>query len=184
LIERHGRFAFRGLRCPAQRDDAVAEAVALAWRWFARLAARGQDPSAFPSALATFAARAVHDGRRVCGRESDKDALSPRARQRRGFAVGKLPDLGTLEGNPWQEALHDNTQTGPADQAAFRLDFPVWLRTRTERDRRVIADLMLGERTKDVGAKYGLSAGRISQLRRELCNDWRRFHGEPAGADA
>jgi hypothetical protein len=197
LIERHGRFAFRGLRCPAQRDDAVADTVALAWRWFARLVARGKDPSAFPSALATFAARAVYDGRRVCGRESDQDALSPRARRRRGFAVQRLPastarphderygaPCGQRHQDEWEEALADNTRTPPDEQAAFRLDFPAWLLTHTDRNRRVIGDLMRGERTKEVGEKYGLTPGRISQLRRELMNDWRRFRGEAGGADA
>jgi len=42
----------------------------------------------------------------------------------------------------------------------------------------VIADLMLGERTLDVADKFGMSAGRVSQLRREFMADWRRFIGE------
>jgi hypothetical protein len=32
-IERHARICFRHLGCPQGRDDAVAETVALAWRW-------------------------------------------------------------------------------------------------------------------------------------------------------
>ena len=56
---------------------------------------------------------------------------------------------------------------GPS-QAAFRLDFPAWLTTRTERDRRLAEDLMTGERTSDVSTKFGLTQGRISQLRRDF----------------
>jgi hypothetical protein len=37
---------------------------------------------------------------------------------------------------------------------------------------RVLDDLMLGERTLDVAGKHGLSPGRVSQLRRELHDDW------------
>jgi hypothetical protein len=61
------------------------------------------------------------------------------------------------------------------DQVCFRLDFPVWRLSRTERDRRVIDDLMMGERTLDVSKKHGLSPGRISQLRRDFQNDWLTF---------
>ncbi len=43
-------------------------------------------------------------------------------------------------------------------------------------------DLMAGERTLDVANRFGLSAGRVSQKRREFHDDWRRFHGEPTSA--
>ena len=46
-------------------------------------------------------------------------------------------------------------------------------------DRLVLDDLMLGERTLDVAGKYGLSPGRVSQLRREFLLDWRRYCDEP-----
>jgi hypothetical protein len=64
------------------------------------------------------------------------------------------------------------------DQVSFRLDFPAWLQTRTDRDRRMVEDLLAGECTGDVAARYGLTAGRVSQLRREFHDDWERFHGE------
>jgi hypothetical protein len=64
----------------------------------------------------------------------------------------------------------------------FRIDFPAWRASRTERDRRILDDLMLGERTLDVAAKYGLSPGRVSQLRREPHDDWERFCAEPPQA--
>jgi len=44
----------------------------------------------------------------------------------------------------------------------------------------VIEDLMTGERTQDVSRKFGLTAGRISQLRRDFMEDWRRFCADPA----
>ena len=65
-------------------------------------------------------------------------------------------------------------------QVSFRLDFPAWLLTRTDRDRRVVEDLMLGERTLDVARKFGLSPARISQLRREFKQDWQLFCADPA----
>jgi hypothetical protein len=40
--------------------------------------------------------------------------------------------------------------------------------------------LMKGERTQDVASTYGLTAGRISQLRRDFHDDWCRFCDDPA----
>ena len=57
-IELHGRVSFRHLRCTGLRDDAVAEVVALAWKWHLQLAERGKDSTQFPGALAIYAARA------------------------------------------------------------------------------------------------------------------------------
>ena len=99
-IELHGRISFRHLRCADLRADAVAEMVGLAWKWHLRLAERGKDATQFPSTLATFAARAVKTGRRVCGCERSRDVLSPTAQQRHHFAVECLPDFSTLSGGP------------------------------------------------------------------------------------
>jgi hypothetical protein len=177
-IERHGRIYFRHLRCPHRKEEALQEMRALAWRWFLRLVRRGKDPADFPSVLASFAARAVHNGRRVCGHEKPRDVLSPRAQRRHGFTVDKLPDISTLAGTLYDEALHDNTRTPPPEQAAFRCDFPAWCRTLTQRDRQIIDDLMVGGRTLDIATKYGVSPARISQMRREYQADWSRFCGD------
>src|SRR5262245_4555184 len=107
-IELHGRICFRFVRCPHRRADAVSEVVALAWKWHLRLAERGKDATQFPSALATFAARAVRAGRRLCGRERARDMLSPSARRQHHIKVERLPDFGTLGGNTLEEALVDN----------------------------------------------------------------------------
>src|SRR5207302_412491 len=137
--------------------------------------------SRFAATFAALAARHVNYGRRLCGQERAKDCLSPVAQTRQGFAVGKLLDFETLSGNPLTEALHDNTRSPVPDQVAFRLDFPAWLNTLSERDKRVVEDLMLGERTLDVACKHGLSPGRVSQLRREFLEGWRLFCGESPG---
>jgi hypothetical protein len=156
--------------------------VALSWLWCMRLAERGKDVRRFPSALAAFAARAVHAGRRLCGQQKSKDVLSPVAQRRHNFTTSPLPDGSSLGGNVFDEALQDNTQTPVADQVCFRCDFPRWVRTYGDRDRRVIADLMRGERTTDVSNKYGLSPGRVSQMRRQFLRDWERFCEPPETA--
>jgi hypothetical protein len=175
-IEEHGRVYFRHVRCRATRDEALAEMRGLCWQWFVRLQRRGKDVSQFVSALATYAARAVRGGRRVCGQERAKDALSPAAARRHGFAVGKLPECSSLAGSPLEEALRDNTHSDVPDQVAFRLDFPAWRRRHGARDRRLIDLLTAGERALDISRAFGLSPARVSQKRRRFLHDWERFH--------
>jgi hypothetical protein len=180
-IEAHARIAFRHLRCPGRRDDAVAETVAVAWQWFARLAEQDRDASEFPTALATFAARHVRSGRGLCGQQPSQDALSPLAQARHGFVTQPLPACATSSAETLAlEALIDNTVTPPPDQAAFRLDFPRWLESLGQRKRQLARDLMTGERTGEVAARHGLSQGRVSQIRREFHVAWQQFCGEPA----
>jgi hypothetical protein len=196
-VERHARVVFRHFRCPDRKEDAVCECIAVAWRWFLRLVKQGKDPAEFPSTLATFAARAVRCGRRLGRMERPKDVLSPRAQQLHGFQVESLPlstrnthenlysvPHGQQRQDAFEERLRDNTITPVPEQVSFRLDFPAWLKTRSERDRRVVQDLMAGERTQDVAARHGLTAGRISQLRREFLQDWRRFTEDSDGPQA
>jgi hypothetical protein len=180
-IELHGRVYFCGLKCPHQREEAVAEMVALCWQWYVRLAERGRDAGLFVSALAAYAARAVRAGRRLCGQERAKDVLSPLAQRRHGFAVQGLPayDCGAAD-HAALDALRDNTRTPPPEQTAFRLDFPAWRATLADRDRRLMHDLMVGERTADVARKYGMTPGRVSQKRRQFMQDWQRFCEPPA----
>jgi hypothetical protein len=173
-IQLHGHISFRH-RKPDKREEAIAEMIALAWKWFVRLAQRGKDATAWPMALARYAALAVHNGRRLCGREKSNDVLSPLAQQAHQFTVVALAEGSSLSGTRFDEALRDNTQTPVPDQVSFRIDFPAWWLSRSDRDRRVIDDLMLGERTMDVAERYGLTAARISQLRRDFHEDWTRF---------
>jgi hypothetical protein len=181
-IERHARVHFRDVHCRDRREDLTQETIALAWRWFLRLIQRDKDPRRFPSIFASLAALAVRSGRRLCGQEKAKDALSSLAQQCHGFTLSSIPDGSTLSGSVFDEALRDNTQTPPEDQVAFRIDFPAWRASRCERDRRLIDDLLLGERTQDVAQRHGLTSGRVSQLRREFCDDWQTFCGEPTSA--
>jgi hypothetical protein len=174
-LTRYARLYFRDRQCPHGRADAIAEAVALAWRWYLRLAARGKDPATAAAGLIVFAARAVACGRRLCGKAKRKDALS-RSRGIEQHQVANRSGPGTTRPPGFLvEALADNTRSPVPDQVVFRLDFPTWCRTRTQRERRMIAALMAGERPLDVARKYGLTAARISQLRREFRADWEKF---------
>jgi len=171
----HAKIYFRHMVCNDSRENAIAEVVALTWMWFARLVQKGKQPELFASVLAAYATRAVRSGRRLCGQEKSRDVLSPLAQACRSFTVSPLPEGSSLDGNTFDEALIDNTQTAVPDQVAFRVDFPAWLSTRTDRDRAIIGELMAGERTLEVSQKFQVSQPRISQLRRDYLEDWDAF---------
>jgi hypothetical protein len=172
-IEVHAQISFRSVRCHHQRDDAISETVALCYHWFTRLRARGKKPELFPSVLAIYAVRAVKSGRRLCGQERAKDALSPVAKVRHGFRVEPFPEFDTCDRESEViDALRDNSLTPPDEQAAFRNDFPLWLSTLTPRKRQIALDMAMGEGTSHLAAAHNVSQARISQLRREFHESW------------
>src|SRR5262245_17000930 len=190
-IETHARIAFRGVRCPVQQEDKVQECVALGWKWFLRLAEQGKDVFAFPMAFAALLARAVKCGRRLCGQERSRDVLSFVAQRRHAFRVERLPastrspheqlyadPSGQALLDEFEERLRDNTVTPPPDAAAFRVDWPLFLVGLTQRDREMVAFLSLGHSGKAAAVKFGLSPGRVTQLRQRWCREWRACQGE------
>jgi hypothetical protein len=190
-IELHARIAFRDVKCACQKADCIAETVALCWRWFQRLAEKGKDATEFVSALAGYATRAVRSGRRLCGQLRTNDVLSELAQRRHGFSVQPLPcsttpsrevRSGTTHSqghfNAYEERLRDNTVTPPPDAAAFRIDFPQFLHRLTDRDRRLAEFLSLGHQARKAADRFGLSPGRVTQLRQRWCREWRAFQGE------
>jgi len=181
-LVRHGRCYFRHVQCRHRKADLVSELVALCWKWWLRLVERGKDPRSFVSTIASFAAKAVRCGRRVCSQERAKDVLSPTAQQRHHFSVSKLPDFSTESSNPLAEALSNNTQTPPDEAAIFRIDFPRWRSNHSRRNQRLIDDMMVGDRTKELARKHRISPARVSQLRREFHDDWQLFTGDERDA--
>jgi hypothetical protein len=101
------------------REERIAEMVAIAWKWYRWLAEQGKDAAQFPSMLATFAARAVNSGRRLCGKENAKDVLSADAQKRHGFKVKNLADYYSPVRHVFEHALTDNSFTPPDEQACF-----------------------------------------------------------------
>jgi hypothetical protein len=190
-IEEHAQIRFNYLRCPGRRDDAIAEVVALAWKWFLRLIRQGKQVDEFVSVLADYAVRHVRCGRKLCGQERARDVMSSRAQRSKGFTVESLNGstrrcmeevLGDPHGqdlmDAFEERLKDNTQSPVPEQAAFRLDFPNWPSRLGARNRAIAEDMALDLGTFELAERHKVSAGRISQLRRELHQDWRRFHDE------
>ena len=174
-FQAHTAFAFSGTRCPDSRADFEAETIALAWKHFIALARRGRRPELFVTTLALRCSQGVKAGRRLVRSESVRDVMSTTARARHGVSVEHLDGIEAT-GTALSDSLAVDTRTPVPRQVAFRLDFPAWVQTFRGQKRRILLALAAGERTTDVAARFGLSAGRVAQLRSEFLDSWLDFH--------
>jgi hypothetical protein len=175
-IRQHAQVCFRGL--PRQgRDDAVDEVVANALVAYARLVELDREEVAYASPLARYAVAQVRSGRRVGSRLNAADVTSDYCQRRRGVVVERLDRFDWRAGQ-WTEMLVEDRRSSPADMAAFKLDFHDWLARLSERDRRIAEELAMGETTNGVARKFGISAGRVSQLRRGFHETWQIWQGQ------
>jgi hypothetical protein len=190
IVERQVRFAFRD-RSAADREEAAAEAVAAAYASYVRLSARGKDPVRdFPCALAAYAVLHVKAGRLMGSKNGTTDALSPLAQRKRGFRVEPLHMSGGIardylhsttdrrRHDEFEEQLRDNTRSAVPDQVAFRIGFPEFLAGLGRRDRTLARFLARGNSAQIAADRFGLSEGRVSQLRWAWRNAWCQFQGE------
>lgn len=174
-IVRYASIAFGNLK-PEAREEAVQEAVCNTLVAYHRLVELGKADLAYASVLARYAVAQVRSGRQVGGRLNGQDVLSPYASIRSGISVHRL-DRFDRDEDGWQEIVVEDRQAGPADVAACRIDVADWLGTLSRRKRKIATTLASGETTKAAAKRHKVSAGRVSQIRRELAESWRRFHG-------
>ncbi len=165
-IERSARQALR--KYPRwEREEALQAVTAHAAAAYARLAQLDKAQLAYPGPLASYGLKSYRGGRLVGGRENSNDVGSQSCRRKHG-----------CQAQPWQETLSQTHRSTPAELAALRIDFGDWLNTLSVRDRRLAHELARGEQTMHVAAMFRLTAGRVSQLRRQLYRSWRAFVGE------
>ena len=181
LIERKAAHAFPKVRRDV-REELVAEVIANVFCAFARLVERGCESKAFATPLTDFAIRQVRAGRRVAGSPSSRDVMFRLRRADSDLAVQRL-FMHSRENDSWHEIVVEDRRAGPAEVAATRIDFGDWLGLLSKRDRRIATTLATGETTSRVAKKFGLSPGRISQLRREFHDSWLEFHREKRPGD-
>ena len=175
-IEQFARRRFRK-RQREERDELIAEVVAITFAMFVRLVARRKTKLAFATTLANYACRQVATGRRLGTPLNVNDVTSLHCRCQKGVHVQSLHRRDRKTG-AWREILVEDHRSNPADIAAARIDIPAFLDSLPKRDRRIAEQLAAGESTTCVARLFKISASRISQLRRELRAAWHRFHGD------
>ena len=75
----------------------------------------------------------------------------------------------------WREWLAEDNRVGPADEAAFRVDFGAWLESLPPRKRQITELLAAGHEGLVVARRVGVSPGRVCQIRPELERNWLAF---------
>ena len=176
-IERLLRIAFPGRDSDA-REDAVESGIVHCLLSYVRLFEQGREDAATASSLAWYAKLQIRQGRLPGAVLNSNDVASLYAQLEKRFKVVQLNHWDSQD-ETWIHDIVDGRQTSVADQVAIKLDFAAWLSSLCCRTRNIATDLARGFSTSEVASKYRLSAGRISQMRRELKNSWQQFQGEP-----
>jgi hypothetical protein len=159
-----------------KREEAIQCATVFCLLSYMRLHSRGRTHLVTASTLAWYAVKQTKSGRPAVGRMNSKDVLSSYAQWRRGIKV-ESSHAGTVQ-QGWIDELVEDKRAPVLEQVAVKLDAAAWIRTLPRRLTRIAADLALGCTTSETAVKHGLSAGRISQIRRQLESSWNEFQGE------
>ena len=175
-ITRYASFALRDLQSEA-RYEAVQEVVANCLVAFCRLRELDKLDVVYPSVLARYGVAQLRSGRQVGGKLNVNDVTSVYARRQKRFFVERLDHFCKIEGR-WRESIVEDRRAGPAETAAMRIDFADWLIQLPERRRQIAEALGAGDSARSVAERFSLSPARVSQMRRELRDNWVAFHGE------
>ena len=178
-ITRCASVAFRDLRPEAKRE-AVQEVIANCLVAFCRLRELDKLDVVYPTVLARYGVAQVRSGRQVGGKLNVNDVTSVYARRQKRFFVERLDHFCKIEGR-WRESIVEDRRAGPAETAAMRIDFADWLSQLPKRRRQIAEALGAGDSARSVAERFSLSPARVSQMRRELRDNWLAFHGEPGG---
>jgi hypothetical protein len=178
-IQTHAKIQFRRLGAQ-RREEAIQETIATACVNYQLAAAQGKLNVVRPGSLADFAVKHVRAGRHVGGHQNRaRDVMSPVCQRRHNVRVTRFCDhLSVGRADGWRQLVLADRKVPVPDLAAFRVDFGQWFQTRSRRDRSIISALIAGERPSVVADRFGITRGRVSQLRRRYEREWRDFQGE------
>jgi Helix-turn-helix domain len=180
-VKTHAQIRFRRLTAD-RREEAIQETIAAACVNFQLAVVQGKLNVIRPGPLADFAVRHTRTGRHVGGSQnSARDVMSATCQVRHNVRVIRYFEhrpAGGAEG--WRQAVLADRKVPVPDLAAFRIDFGRWFQTCSRRDRSIISALIAGENPSSIADRFGISRGRVSQLRRQYEQQWLKFQGEAA----
>lgn len=149
--------AFRHLD-PEAQEEAVQNAMALAWHAYRALIeqGRGGDPGIITSCV-WYAVKQTRGARTLPGERpvKPKDVFTYAQRGRAKFERSELTQFIA------------NTTPIP-DAVSFRLDVPAFLATLSDRQQRMATELMQGTSTKECADKFKVTPAAVSQFRQRF----------------
>ena len=171
-IERIAGHVFKRLS-PADREEAVAEAVAQCWQNHLHCVAAKKKVK--PSSMAYYAVQGVKSGQSLSG-TSSTDVLARRTQMLGRASVRSLDsvaercagDAGGPDGGDWSEALVDKRiWERPPERARLKLDYGQFLSLPelTEQERATFEMLAEQYRTSEMAERLGVSAPRVCQVK-------------------
>jgi len=184
-VKIHAAIQFRHLK-KVDREEAIAEATAAAFVNLHQARRNGTSHRITPSTLARYAVLHVRDGRHVGGSADSKtDVMSRKAQRLRGFEVLRLPwdsqhayaCLKDPAAPVWKDVLLADQSTPVPDQAAFTIDWSMFLGQQHDRTRRCMALLAEGHKRCAVADRMGTTPPAVTQRMARVEREWNRFQG-------
>ena len=166
------------------REELLAEAVAGGFAMYLSLRRRGRIERVSSAGFARHAVLHAICGRHVGGCQAGTDVMSELGRLRHGRSVTPLgvsppaDEPGNRAG--WLDEAVQTRRMEIPDQVAVRLDGHRWLSSLSPRNRQMVSELATGEQARIVARRHGITAGRLSQLRREWLQGWQLTVGVAA----
>lgn len=162
------RSYFRRLAIPrAEHADVLQECFLYLSKQYARFEQRGRLRHYTLSTIAYYAILKTSSKRAQTNRKAaSHKALCPfRFSETVGAAAGR-------DGESAQNNLTDKRTATPYEIVQPRLDFAEYFATLPAQSRTIVDMSLAGESGQTIARKLGLSAGRVSQLRREIVENY------------
>ncbi len=159
-----------------KRDDAMQSVLVTAFEIMKQLAEKGRLEDAYANPIAKYAIGRYREGRLGGLPSCSADVFGERCRWLGRSSIKHFGLATEIADSFESEATVTDARYPVQRQVQFKMDFMEnWYRQQTPKDQEIIRDLARGETTNDVSRKFGLSAARISQLRRKYSDSWYAF---------
>ena len=161
-----------------KREDATQSVIVGAFQMFKSLVKRGLMDKAFATPLAWYAIKKHRSGRPGGVKSNSEDVLSERCQILGRADVRGILSYRTRSRYLVEILIYDDRSPDPALDVQCNLDFESWRNTLDKRDRKMLDTFLAGKTTREIAKKFKISEGRVSQMRRELVNSYRKFVGD------
>lgn len=155
----------------ADREESMAEAMALAYAAVTRTAQRGNLSRLTVYWLVVFSVRQVRCGRQCAG-TSSRCVLSPHTQRRGRVRVTSLEALDPRTSKQrYRDALSNGDAEDPSEIVRRRMDYPLILAEVSASARATFDFLAVSHgagRQSDLADELGVTPGRVTQLKREI----------------
>lgn len=150
------------------RDEAVADTLAFAWRYYRNMAMEGGNPDRVLGSIIRFSAKHVRAGKKI-GRSPDaEDVLN----QTGEHSVRYLPHHQEDKAAKEAHAAVRSRLPDPADEAISDLDYRAFLDSLSPNDRNLAESLVAGQNMSDVAKERGVSHQAIHDRRKKMAKKW------------